>query len=92
MFCNQSPVTGRCVSRFAIFNQFMLWCIMLKIRTKRRADNGVRAAHRLAQIETSIRTLQNEDLLDFADIFRSQLQTPLAEIAYGEMAKRNIKV
>jgi hypothetical protein len=70
----------------------MLWCTMLKIRTKRRADNGVRAAHRLAQIETSIRTLENEDLLDLADIFKSQRQTPLAEIASGEMAKRNIKI
>ncbi|MES3085093.1 hypothetical protein O6X71_20115 [Sphingomonas faeni] len=29
--------------------------------------------------------LQNEDLLDFADIFRSQIDTPLAKMAAAEM-------
>jgi hypothetical protein len=65
---------------------------MLKIRNKRRAEHGVRAAERLAQIETSIVALQNEDLLDLADIFKSQSQSPLAEIASAELRKRDLSL
>jgi hypothetical protein len=65
---------------------------MLKIRIKRRAEHHVRAAHRLAQIETSIAELENEDLLDLADIFKSQSQSPLAKITSVEMRKRDISL
>lgn len=65
---------------------------MLKIRTKRRADQAALAVERLAQIEMSIAVLQNEDLLDLADIFKSQSHTPLADIAFAEMKKRSIKL
>ena len=63
---------------------------MLKIRTKRRASHAAHAAERLALIETSVTALQNEDLLDLADIFKAQNQTPLAKIALVEMNKRSI--
>ncbi|WP_353467452.1 hypothetical protein [Sphingomonas faeni] len=58
---------------------------MLKIRNKRRAEQGAHATERLACVEASIVALQNEDLLDFADIFRSQIDTPLAKMAAAEM-------
>lgn len=65
---------------------------MLKIRDKRRADDGVRAANRLAQIEASIVALDNEDLLDLADILRTQSTTPLAAMVSAEMGKREISL
>ena len=65
---------------------------MLKIRSKRRADHTARAAERLALIEASITALENEDLLDLADIFKAQTQTPLAEMASVEMEKRAISL
>jgi hypothetical protein len=61
---------------------------MLKIRIKRRADQAARAAERLALVETSIVALADEDLLDLADIFKTQTQTPLAEMASAELKKR----
>jgi hypothetical protein len=65
---------------------------MLKTRIKRRAEHGVCAAKRLAQIGASIAALQNEDLLDLADIFKSRSQSPLAEIASAEMSKRELSL
>jgi hypothetical protein len=65
---------------------------MLKIRTKRRADQAAHAATRLAQIEASIAALENEDLLDLADIFKSRMPTPLGEMASAEMTKRSISL
>ena len=65
---------------------------MLKIRNKRRVEQGVQATERLARVEASIGALQNEDLLDLADIFRSQIDTPLAEMAAAEMKKRAISL
>ncbi len=65
---------------------------MLKIRTKRRADQAAHAAGRLALIEASITALQDEDLLDLADIFKEQGATPLAEMASAEMKKRAISL
>ncbi len=47
---------------------------------------------RLATIEASITTLANEDLLDFADIFKAEPQTPLAETAFAEIARRGISL
>lgn len=65
---------------------------MLKIRNKRRAEQGAHATQRLAHVEASITALQNEDLLDLADIFKSQIQSPLAEMASAEMKKRAISL
>ena len=61
-------------------------------RTKWRADRGSRALKRLTDIEVSIVALADEDLLDLADIFGGQEQTPLSEIAASEMRKRNIRL
>jgi len=65
---------------------------MLRIRDKRRAEQGADAKERLARVEASIAALQNEDLLDLADIFRSQHHTPLAEMASAEMRRRAISL
>lgn len=70
----------------------MLIAGMLKIRTKRRAEEGFRVAIRLARIEASITGLQDEDLLDLADIFKSQADSPLFQITCDEMRKRNISL
>lgn len=43
-------------------------------------------------IEASVIALENEDLLDLADIFRSQSQSPLAEIASDEVKKRALSL
>lgn len=65
---------------------------MLKTRIKRQADQGERARKRLAQIEASIISLNDEDLLDLADIFKTQAGTPLIETASAEMQRRNIRL
>lgn len=65
---------------------------MLKTRIKRRTALAGRATSRLAQIEASINALADEDLLDLADIFSSEPNTPLYELASAEMAKRNIRL
>lgn len=66
--------------------------VMLKTRIKRNADHSDRALKRLAAIEASILALNNEDLLDLADIFSGEPRTPLGEIASAEMARRNLKL
>lgn len=63
---------------------------MLNHRTKRLAARDARAVKRLAEIEASIATLSDDDLLDLADIFKEERRTPLSEIASAEMAKRKI--
>ncbi len=63
---------------------------MQQERNRWRGDRATRALKRLAAIEASIVALPDNDLLDFADIFVGQPQTPLAELAAAEMAKRNI--
>ena len=50
---------------------------MLRTRMKRLADRGELAVQRLADIETSILQLGDEDLLDLADIFNASADTPL---------------
>lgn len=65
---------------------------MLKIRIKRRADQAALAVERIARIGMSIAALQNEDLLDLADIFKFQTHTPLAAMAFAEMKKRSISL
>lgn len=65
---------------------------MLKTRIRRRAAEADRIVMRHAAIEASVMALADEDLLDFADIFSSNVQTPLYEMASAEMAKRNISL
>lgn len=65
---------------------------MLRSRKKRLAVEDARAARLLSEIELSIRQLEDEDLLDMADIFRDEQRGPLAGIAASEMAKRNISL
>lgn len=65
---------------------------MLKTRMKRLAAADARAVKMLSEIELSIQRLENEDLLDMADIFRGERRGPLGELAAAEMAKRNISL
>lgn len=65
---------------------------MLKMRMRRLADRGDRAVQCIAEIETSIRNLANEDLLDLADIFKIEPRTPIGYVAFAEMARRNISL
>ena len=65
---------------------------MLRTRMKRLADRGELAVQRLADIETSILQLGDEDLLDLADIFNASVDTPLGAIAVAEMTRRGIRL
>ena len=65
---------------------------MLRTRIKKRADQGERAKQRLTSIKTSIVALSDDDLLDLADIFSGEPRTALGELAFAEMAKRNISL
>ena len=63
---------------------------MLKSRIRRQTTASTHASSRLAAIEASIRALDNEDLLDLADIFARGEPTPLTELTGQIMAERNI--
>lgn len=63
---------------------------MLKTRIKRRAATSDRALTRLADIEASVVALNDEDLLDLADIFPAAASTPLGETAAAEVKRRNL--
>jgi hypothetical protein len=65
---------------------------MLRTRIKMRADQSERAKQRLSLIEASIAALSDDDLLDLADIFSGEPRTPLGELAFAEMATRNISL
>lgn len=65
---------------------------MLKTRIKRLADRGDHAVQRLAEIEASITSLSNEDLLDLADIFKTEPRPPIGDMAFVEMERRNISL
>jgi hypothetical protein len=65
---------------------------MLKTRMKRVADRGDHAVRRFAEIEASIADLSNEDLLDLADIFKAEPRSPIGDMAFVEMARRNISL
>lgn len=65
---------------------------MLKFRIKRRAAASADAVTRLAKIEASVVALNDEDLLDLADIFNAEPSTPLMMIAAREMQKRSISL
>ena len=56
------------------------------------AQRGEAAVQRLSDIEASVAGLDDEDLLDLADIFQADPRTPLREVAFAEMARRNIKL
>ena len=64
---------------------------MLKSRIRRRAAQDAGAVNRLAQIEASIMSLKDEDLLDLADIFH-EADTPLKDMAARAMVERGISL
>jgi hypothetical protein len=64
---------------------------MLKTRMKRVADRGDHAVRRLAEIKASIADLSDEDLLDLADIFKAEPRPAIGNMAFVEMARRNIR-
>ena len=65
---------------------------MLKTKMKRITDRGDRAVERLAKIETSITSLADNGLLDLTDIFKAEPRTPIGNLAFLEMARRNISL
>lgn len=65
---------------------------MLKTRLKRMTEEGARAVTCLGTIHASIAALNDEDLLDLADIFPSGARTPLGDAAAAEMQRRNLKL
>ncbi len=65
---------------------------MLKLRVKRLARRNEERARLLAEIELSIATLSDDDLLDLADIFQTEPRGALGEIAWAEMGRRSISL
>lgn len=65
---------------------------MLKRRIKQRDLEGARAVKIMADIRASIAALNDEDLLDLADIFRGEAHTSLMKLAAAEMEKRNLRL
>lgn len=65
---------------------------MLRTRMRRLAGQSERAVQRIAEIETSVAKLGDEDLLDFADIFKAEPRGPLWDIAASEMTRRGISL
>ena len=65
---------------------------MLKIRKKREAQRSALAPQRLVQVAASIAGLENEDLLDLADIFKATPDSPIMQYAATEMARRRISL
>lgn len=65
---------------------------MLKARKKRFAARDARAVKLVADIELGIAALENEDLLDLADIFRDAKHGPLGQMAAAEMVRRGISL
>ncbi len=63
---------------------------MLKLKARRQARQNARAESHLAAIHASIIALDDEDLLDIADIFNEKRYTPIAAAAFAEMARRKI--
>ena len=65
---------------------------MLRTRNRRQANQAEYARKRLALIEAAIIALGDEDLLDLADIFKSEPYMPLAESTLAELSRRNLSV
>jgi len=59
---------------------------------KRLAHRGEDAMRCLAAIEAAVGSLGSEDLLDLADIFKGEPRTPIGDMAFAEMARRNISL
>jgi hypothetical protein len=73
-------------------SEIMLRRRMLRLKTKRLASKGKLAAQTLHEIETSIKELGDEDVLDIADIFRDRRDTPLAAYAFAEVDRRKLRL
>lgn len=58
---------------------------------KWRADHGARALKTVADIEGSIVSLDDEDLLDLHDIFIGMPTGALATFASAELRRRNLE-
>ncbi|TCP32807.1 hypothetical protein [Sphingomonas sp. BK235] len=65
---------------------------MLRLKKKRLAGQDARARRDLAAIRASIVTLDDEDLLDIADIYRERRETLLAAYAYAELERRQLSL
>lgn len=65
---------------------------MLKYQIKRRDAEREKAVAEIVDIEASIVALNNDDLLDLADIFQHAANTRLREMTTTEMAKRNLRL
>lgn len=65
---------------------------MLKSRMKRLTIERDQAVIGLAAIKASVCALNNEDVLDLADIFAHASGSPLAAMAAAEMEKRNLSL
>lgn len=65
---------------------------MLRTRMKRLAEKSERTEQRVVAIEAAIVALDNDDLLDLADIFDAKADNPLKEIVKFEMTKRGISL
>jgi hypothetical protein len=64
---------------------------MLKLKTKRSAAEGRKAVTKLAEMEASIIALNDEDLLDLADIFSGK-PTFITATAAAELKRRNLSL
>ena len=60
---------------------------MLKTRIRKKAADAERVIKQLAEIRTSIAALEDEDLLDLADIFSDGTKTTLGDLASSEMRR-----
>jgi hypothetical protein len=58
---------------------------------KWRADHGARALKTVDEIEASIASLNDDDLLDLHDIFIGSPTSALATLASAEMRRRNLE-
>lgn len=65
---------------------------MLKTRIRKKAADADLAIRLLEEVTTSIKALQDEDLLDLADIFSDDAKAVLGKIAFAEMERRNIRL
>jgi hypothetical protein len=65
---------------------------MLKIKMKRRAAEAARAATQIGEIRASIIALNDDDLLDLADIFSGKIHAFLGEVASAELKRRNLSL
>jgi hypothetical protein len=63
---------------------------MQRAKPKWRADRGARALKTVSEVEASIASLHDEDLLDLHDIFAGSPTSVLETIAADEMRRRNL--